>query len=107
MVIGKNRCPCCHGVVRTKKHGNYTLKISEPRPPAKYMYVKKIKDFLICGRNINKVGIRKNNHKYCSPACMWLAQRVRSRGSKYTMIKVAIEDLPRLFRRNRGLTIGR
>jgi len=108
MVIWKNRCPCCHGVVRTKKHRKSVIKVrKQSRQPSNYGYVKKIKDCLICGRSINKVGIRKNNYKYCSPACMWLAQRVRSRGSKYAMIKVAIEDIPQLFRRNKGITIGR
>jgi len=62
------------------------------------IYVKKNKDCLICGRNIAKVGLRKNTYKYCSKRCMVLAQSMRHRDTKYTLIKIPISELPRLFK---------
>ena len=107
MVIWKNKCPCCHGVVRTKTHHKSVIKPRRPTSTPRVYYVKNDNICVICGRNINKIGIRKRVNKYCSPACMGVANRMKHRGITHTTVKVAIEDLPRLFRRNKGLTIGR
>ena len=105
MVIWKNKCPCCHGVVRTKIHRKSNIR--PRRPTAKVYFVINDNDCVICGRNIRKVGISKRNNRFCSPACSNVANRIKQRGITHTTIRVAIKDLPRLFRRNRGLTIGR
>jgi len=59
-------------------------------------YVKKNKDCLICGRNILKVGLRKQAHKFCSKKCMNLSQRIKE-GRKFCTIKIPVEDLPLFF----------
>jgi len=107
MVIWKNRCPCCHAVVRTKKHRKRVIKLRKQVGITKVYFVENDSDCVICGRNIRKVGISKRNNRFCSPACSSVANRMKQRGITHTTVKVAIKDLPRLFRRNKGITIGR
>ena len=59
-------------------------------------YVKKNGDCKVCGRNILKVGLRKQAHKYCSKKCLNLAQRMRE-GRKFCTIKIPVKDLPVFF----------
>ena len=107
MAIWKNRCPCCHGVVRTKKHRKGVIKVRKQSRTINVYFIENDSDCVICGRNIRKVGISKRNNRFCSPACSGVANRMKQRGITHTTVKVAIKDLPRLFRRNKGLTIGR
>ena len=107
MLFWKNRCRCCHGVVRTKKHRKSVIKIRKQSLTINVYFIEKDSDYVICGRKIRKVGISKRNNRFCSPVCAGVASTIKQRGITHTTDKVAIKDLTLLFRRYKGLTIGR
>ena len=79
------------------------------RNKARYNYIKKDKDCLICGRSILKVGLRRLANKFCSRKCMMISNKVKHSGQKTVCIripvtikvmktiKIPVESLPKLM----------